>query len=454
MSSENTLRVSPTRTRLLVAAVLTVAACLLYLDRFAVGIASEEIRKDLNMSQKEMAWFLSAFFWSYALFQVPAGWFSDRMGPRRVLTFYIVGWSAFTAMIGKADFVWQAILLRLLFGAFQAGAYPVCSGLIRSWFPVDQRGKASAVVSLGGRSGAILAPILTASLMAVDGISWRGVLMSYGIAGLVVAGLCYWICYNKPYQHPWSNDAERRLIDGETPSTFAGEDSGGGVPVAVIGFPWKGIVTSISLWGNCAVQFCTNIGWLFVVTWLPRYLGDVHQVPLKEQALMTAAPTAAGVAGMIFGGWYTDRAARKYGTKWGRRIPVMVTRFVAAFGYLFCYVLGTWFADAEPSRWLPWLIVSGLCLATFSCDLGIPAIWAYAQDVGGPFTASVMGWGNMFGNFGAAIAPLIYNAILGEAPSVQNWNQLFAMCCGIFLIAGAASLTLDSTRSIIPASER
>ena len=71
-----------TRVRYGTAAVLTVVACLLYLDRYAVGIAAERMRVDLQMTQTQMSWFLSAFFWSYALSQVPAGWLSDRWGPR------------------------------------------------------------------------------------------------------------------------------------------------------------------------------------------------------------------------------------------------------------------------------------------------------------------------------------------------------------------------------------
>ena len=58
------LNEAPTRVRYGVAGVLIVMACLLYLDRFAVGIASEYIREDLRMTQTQMSWFISAFFWS------------------------------------------------------------------------------------------------------------------------------------------------------------------------------------------------------------------------------------------------------------------------------------------------------------------------------------------------------------------------------------------------------
>ena len=446
----------PSYIRIAVAGLLTLMACLLYLDRYAVGIASESMRVDLKMTQTQMSWFLSAFFWSYALCQVPAGWLSDRFGPRVMLTAYILGWSLFTGLLGVTTQVGMVLFLRFLCGATQAGAYPVCSGMLRHWFPAARRGAASSIVAMGGRSGAVLAPILTAALMAAFSGGWRPVLIVYGLVGILVAFVFAWICRDTPRDHPLCNDAERELISGDTPARAKGIASSTGNALndpdvassESQRFPLIPVLTSISLWGNSLTQFFTNIGWLFVVTWLPRYLGNVHQVPLQEQALMTAIPTVAGIAGMLCGGWWTDVAARRFGLKWGRRLPIVATRFTAACGYGMCMTLGLFCMPDPDSRWLPWMIVVGLSIATFSCDLGVPAMWAYSQDVGGKYTASIMGWANMHGNFGAAVAPLLYNAILGETPTLSQWNTLFAFCSGVFALSGVTALVIDSTKSI------
>jgi MFS family permease len=441
----------PTYVRFAIAGLLTLMACLLYLDRYAVGIASESMRVDLKMTQTQMSWFLSAFFWSYALCQVPAGWLSDRYGPRIMLTAYILGWSLFTGLLGVTTQVGMVLLLRFLCGAAQAGAYPVCSGMIRHWFPVSGRGAASSIVAMGGRSGAVLAPILTAALMIAFAGGWRPVLIVYGLAGIVVAFAFAWICRDTPRDHPLCNESERILIEAETPvldlqnATIARSATG----FENEHFPLIPVLTSISLWGNSLTQFLTNIGWLFVVTWLPRYLGDVHQVPLQEQATMTAVPTIAGIAGMLCGGRWTDVAARRLGLKWGRCLPITVTRFTAASGYGLCLALGMLYAPDATSRWLPWMIIFGLSVATFSCDLGVPAMWAYSQDVGGKYTASIMGWGNMHGNFGAAVAPIFYNLILGETPTLAQWNILFAFCAVVFALSGVVALMIDGTKMIV-----
>lgn len=426
----------PSNLRFVTAGVLTLMSCLLYLDRFAVGIAAERMRVDLAMTQAQMSWFLSAFFWSYGLGQVPAGWLSDRFGPRIMLTIFIAGWSLFTGLLGTTSTVSLILLWRFLCGATQAGAYPVASGMLRAWFPIGQRGVASSIVTMGGRVGAVLAPLLTASLMTLWGGRWQSVLLLYGAAGIVVATAFAVICRNTPSEHPACNSAERALIRKDAAPAVGNSR-----------FPWRGVLTSLSLWGSSVTQLLMNVGWLFVVTWLPRYLERVHAVPLNEQAAMTAIPIVAGVGGMLCGGWWTDAATRRFGLKWGRRFPLMSTRFVAAAGYVGCVLLGQLAPDGS-SRAIPWAIIACLSLTSFSSDLGVPAIWAYAQDVGGPFTASIMGWSNMWGNFGAAMAPLLYHAVLGEAPSLANWNALFVACAATFALSGITSLVIDASKPI------
>jgi len=106
------------------------------------------------------------------------------------------------------------------------------------------------------------------------------------------------------------------------------------------------------------------------------------------------------------------------------------------------------FPPNPENRWLPWAIVFCLGFAVFFCDLGVPSLWAFSQDVGGKFTASVMGWGNMWGNLGAAASPILYDMILGETPGLAQWNYLFAFCAAMFILSGISSLPFDATKPI------
>ncbi len=91
-----------------------------------------------------------------------------------------------------------------------------------------------------------------------------------------------------------------------------------------------------------------------------------------------------------------------------------------------------------------------LALVGFATDLGIGAVWAYAQDVGGRHCGSVMGWANMWGNLGAAFSPLIMGAILQrfELNVELGWQIAFVSCALIQLLAVFASLGVTADKKI------
>ncbi len=91
-------------------------------------------------------------------------------------------------------------------------------------------------------------------------------------------------------------------------------------------------------------------------------------------------------------------------------------------------------------------------IVAFSTDFGSPAMWAFNQDIAGKHVGSVLGWGNMWGNLGAAVAPSLMIAVItvntanGEE---HHWNMAFVTCAIAFFIAGVASLFVDSSRKLV-----
>src|SRR2546422_7664207 len=108
----------PTTIRHRIIGITMVVAFILYLDRICMGeiVKSLSFNSDLRLSEDQIGRILGAFFFSYALFQVPAGWASDRFGARPMLTIYIVLWSLFTATTGLATGFAGLLAARLLCG--------------------------------------------------------------------------------------------------------------------------------------------------------------------------------------------------------------------------------------------------------------------------------------------------------------------------------------------------
>lgn len=576
----------PSRVRHLIVGVTVLMAIILYLDRYCVSFSERYIKQDLRLEDWQMDWFISAFFWAYALGQVPSGWLGDRFGSRGILALYIVSWSFFTAMIGMAEGFVVLIAMRLGCGLGQAGAYPTAGSLLSRWVPITSRAMASGLVALGGRAGAVIAPILTAFLMVLfvpmstpaeldersiingpalcgrllppgdvdpageqtsavhriihflpddahwivvrygtlmqtgDGKNkvadldfgphekqvlaaglnqamkksalfrnddlgqlnverealkllerrqrgtalsepevirlnrfvleamfpaeigklyvkgWRPVLFVYGLAGFIVAG-AFWYCFrHSPAEHPGCNLAEQALI--------AGDQSKGPAPSqpAAEKFPAREILQSPSLWLSSISQVGTNFAWLLLVTSLPRYLMEVHHVPILERSWMVSIPALGGIAGMFLGGWLTDCLTPRIGLRWGRALPMGLTRFGAAAAYLSCLWIDS-----------PWVATAAFTVVFFSVDLGVSAVWAFMQDVGGKNVGAVLGWGNMWGNFGAAVASPLYGVVLGSNPSIHQWNTLFVVCAGMFVISGLAALGVNATVPIVADSD-
>ena len=115
-----------TRVRYLLLAVATANAFLLYLDRICMGavVQSASFQREFGLAKEHVGDVLAAFFFAYALGQLPAGWLADRFGPRRMLVTYILLWSLFTALTGVVGGLLGLVVVRLACGLAEAGAYP------------------------------------------------------------------------------------------------------------------------------------------------------------------------------------------------------------------------------------------------------------------------------------------------------------------------------------------
>ena len=107
-------------------------AAITYLDRVCISITGPEIMRELSLSPLQMSFVFSAFTMAYGLFEIPTGWWGDRVGTRRVLTRIVSWWSFFTMATAAAFNYASLLVVRFLFGMGEAGAWPNAAKL----FPV------------------------------------------------------------------------------------------------------------------------------------------------------------------------------------------------------------------------------------------------------------------------------------------------------------------------------
>jgi ACS family glucarate transporter-like MFS transporter len=438
---------SPTRVRYAILTFATLMAILLYLDRYCISFTQGHIQRELGLTNNEKSWVLAVFYLSYALGQLPSGWLSDRYGSRLMLTFYILVWSLMTGLMGVAGSFLIVIAIQLGLGLAQAGGYPTGALIVSKWMPADQRGMGSGIVSVGGRLGGVLAPVLTAYLLWAfapahstdSGSAWRATFLVYGGTGLLFAVAFWFMVRDKPGLHPGCNAAEIKLIGGRADTAVTAARAGA--------IPMRYLLKSRSMWFCSVQQFFTNFGWVFIVRYLPAFLDD-RGISDKQRGWMSALPIAVGIVGMLCGGWLTDSMTRGMGKFWGRCLPMSLTRFLAMFAYIACILFDS-----------PWPVTLALGMAAIATDLGTPAAWAYAQDVGSRYVGSALGWANMWGNLGAFAMPIVLTWLIDNqkllfpslAVQITNWQIMFIGCAVAFLISGLAGLGVDARIPLIPA---
>jgi ACS family glucarate transporter-like MFS transporter len=415
--------------RYAIVGITAVAALWMYIDRVCFSTLTKSIKTDLGMTDDQKADILGAFFLTYALCQIPIGALADRYGPRLVLTIAIAAWSAVTACTGFATSFHTLLAIRLLLGITEAGAYPAAAGLVKNWTNVEERGRFSSIVAFGGRLGGAIAPKMTAGLAILligfgftawsnpSGVNWRGVFALYGLCGLVVAALFWFVVRDRPDHSLTAPNSRQSFWQELWPL------------IKTIG----NLARNRTMWLFGFVQLGVNIGWAFLVTLLPDYLDERFHVALEDIGLMQSVILTTGCVGMIVGGLTTDWYRHFLGPRWGRAVPLGLTLTGCA---TLCY-----FVSVASD---PWMVTALLSAMAFLVDLGIPCIWAFAQDVGGRKVGAALGWGNMWGNLAAWQSPII----LTQVKNTYGWDTAFVVCGCFFVAAAICGLLLNATKPV------
>src|ERR1700745_3577687 len=99
VSSETTRGIN-NKGRWLIVGLLFTASLINYFDRATISFALPLISRDLGLGPAAKGILRSAFFWSYALMQVPMGWCADRLNLRWFYAGAFVLWSVAQGLTG------------------------------------------------------------------------------------------------------------------------------------------------------------------------------------------------------------------------------------------------------------------------------------------------------------------------------------------------------------------
>ena len=144
------------------------------------------MQEDLGIDPIGWGWVTGIFTFAYCVFEIPTGTMGDRLGPRRVLTRIVGWWSVFTILTGTATGFLPLLVIRFLFGAGEAGAFPVATIVVARWFPPAQRATMAGVNLMASQVGGAIAPLLVLPIQMRYG--WRMSFYVFGVVGTGVGG--------------------------------------------------------------------------------------------------------------------------------------------------------------------------------------------------------------------------------------------------------------------------
>jgi MFS transporter, ACS family, glucarate transporter len=403
-------------------------AIITYMDRVCISHAAPFVQEDLGLTAVQMGLVFSAFTLAYSLFEVPSGWLGDVIGPRRVLTRIVLWWSAFTMATGLAQGLRSLILIRFLFGAGEAGAFPNAVRSFATWFPVRERGMANGVLFFGTRlGGALTAPL---ALFLITEHGWRASFVIFGAPGLVWAVIWFRSYRDRPADHPDIHPSELAWIAQDSNGTDGSATAGH----AGHATPWRALLRSRNLYAICAMYFAFGYGLYFYFTWLPTYLLMELHFSLVTSSVFSSLPFVLAGAANLAGGWTTDRLARA-GNLRTARVGVGAVSFATCAGLVvLSIVVGAPIAKAVL-----------LALALASADFALGACWAVCLDVGAAHAGVVTGFMNTFGNLGGLVGPLAVSLMVERWGS---WTYPFYVTAAVYAMGALSWLLIDPYRRV------
>lgn len=155
-------------------------------DRQLVAVAAESIKSDLELSDTQLGLLTGiAFAVLYCGLGLPLARIADRGDRVRLIAASAAVWSAFTALCGTVQSFWQLALSRIGVGAGEAGFGPAAISLVSDYFGPGDRGRALAVLQIGGPVGVIAAFVIGGYFIEHHG--WRWAFVTFAVLGLLLA---------------------------------------------------------------------------------------------------------------------------------------------------------------------------------------------------------------------------------------------------------------------------
>jgi ACS family hexuronate transporter-like MFS transporter len=275
-----------------------------YLDRQTLSVLAPILKDQYRWTNTDYALVIIAFRVAYAVGQIGAGPFLDRVGTRIGLSLTVTFYSVVSVLTSLAGGLRSFAGFRFLLGLGESANWPGATKAVSEWFPRSESGWAVALFDSGSSIGAAVAPLLILQIYRMFG-TWRPAFIIIGSLGFLWLLLFRWF-YRRPEDHPSISEDERReiLADREIlEPARAGEAAR--PPVR-----YRDLLRLPQTWGVIVGKALTDPVWFLITDWFALLL-LARGFKLEETLLAFWVPFIAADAGNFIGGGMSSMLIRR-----------------------------------------------------------------------------------------------------------------------------------------------
>ena len=410
--------------RYLIFGILGAAYILVFFHRLAPAIVAVDMMRDLKTGGALMGILASAYFYSYALMQIPAGLLSDSWGPRRSVTFFFIFAAVGSVLLGFAQTVGMAIAARVLVGLGVAMVFVPTLKILTNWFESEKFVRMTGILMSMGGVGAYIAATPLALLS--DAMGWRGSMIVIGGATLVVAVAVWLLVKDTPEElgfQPLNGS-----VTSTKPEDRIGMLQGMGM---VIKMPWFWPLALCSFLG-------AGVSLSFIGLWAGPFLMHVYGMPRAQAGAVLSMFAIGLIIGSPTMSWLSDSVLRS-------RKKVIVLNQISA---LCVFIPLAFFTGSFPTGMLyAWCFTYSFALSGMAA-VGYSSVKElFPQQISGTATGLM----NIFPFAGAALGQPLIGWYLDSFGSVDGrysadaYSAVFKVCLIAIFGALLASTLVKET---------
>jgi ACS family hexuronate transporter-like MFS transporter len=397
-----------------ICAMLFAATTINYMDRQVLALLKPTLmfshaQGGIGLTEESYGTVVAFFTAFYALGQLGAGRFVDKVGTRIGYMFIMGLWSLSAMGHSLVNSVLQLGIARSCLGIGESGNFPAANKTNAEWFPQKERSFSFGIFNCGANIGVILATLLVP--LAVHYFGWHSAFL---ITGFFSASwiLLWFLKYHKPTEHPALAPAELAYINQDPP-----EKPGPSTP-------WVKLFGIRQTWAYAIPKFLTDPIWWFYLYWLPGYFSTKFHLSLVGLGLPILIVYNASAIGSIYGGYLPATFFRLGFTAERARLAAML---LCATLVVPVFLIN----NLQEDNFGKWAAIGLLSLATAAHQGFSANLFTTASDM---FPRSAVGSVTGIGTMAGAVGGFLFAKLVGHLLQITgSYSILFVTAASVYL---------------------